>query len=138
TTVCKVRLKYRHTFPNGLPMDEDFEPAKEIEERLEAFASAAKDWYVGRVTVDGHRQFHYFTTQAKEAWDEEVTKLSSEYGFELSAQLEDDPNHDAYIKDLCPTADDWRVITDMRHHNSNGCGGVAVALLHLGHPLTWK
>lgn len=112
--VCKVRLKYRHTFPSGLPTEEDFEPAKAIEDRLEAFASAAKDWYVGRVTVDGHRQFHYFTTQAKEAWDEEVAKLSSEYGFDLSVQIADDPDHDAYLKDLYPTEDDWRVISDMR------------------------
>ncbi len=113
-TVCKVRLKYRHTHPSGLPTNDDFEPAKQIEDRLEAFASAARDWYVGRVTVDGHRYFHYFTTQQKAAWVDEVSKLSHESGFELTVLYEDDPDHDAYLKELYPTQDDWRVISDMR------------------------
>lgn len=113
-TACKVRLKYRHTHPNGLPTNDDFEPARKVEDRLEAFASAAKDWYVGRITVDGHRYFHYFTTREKSAWQEEVRGLADECGFELQLLYEDDPEHAAYLKELYPTQDDWRVIYDMR------------------------
>lgn len=114
TTACKVRLKYRHTHPNGLPTNDDFEPVKQIEDRLEAFASAAKDWYVGRVTVDGHRQFHCFTSRDEAVWRDEVRKLADEYGFEMTVWCEEDAEHNAYLRDLYPTQDDWRVITDMR------------------------
>ncbi len=96
-TVCKVRLKYRHTHPNGLPTNDDFEPVKQIEDRLEAFASVAKDWYVGRVTVNGHRQFHCFTSRDEKAWREEVGKLADEFGFEMSVKCEDDAEHSAYL-----------------------------------------
>jgi uncharacterized protein (TIGR01619 family) len=113
-TLCKVRLKYRHTHPNGLPADQDYQPAKQIEDRLSAFAAAGEDWYVGRVTVAGHRYFYYFTTQPETAWRNCAHALSRELGFALDVLLQADPSHTGYLKDLYPTADDWRVIHDMR------------------------
>lgn len=112
--LCKVRLKYRHTHPSGLPTEEDYQPAEQIEDRLSAFATAGKDWYVGRVTVAGHRYFYYFTTQSEAAWRKAAKALSRELGFQLDVSLQDDPSHTGYLKDLYPTADDWCVIRDMR------------------------
>lgn len=114
TTLCKVRLKYRHTHPDGLPTNEDYEPAKAIEDRLAAFAAEAKDWYVGRVTVDRHRYFYFFTTQNESAWKKLAKALTAQFGFVLDVSCQDDPSHSGYLKDLYPTADDWRVIQDMK------------------------
>ncbi len=112
--LCKVRLTYCNLHPNGLPTDEDFEPAKAVEDRLEAFAVAAKDWYVGRVTVGGYRYFYIYTSQKEAAWIRTIESLSAQYGFALSADYGADVQHAMYFRELYPTADDWRVLHDMR------------------------
>ena len=112
--LCKVRLKYRHLHPTGLPTNEDFEPAKVVEDRLEAFATAAKDWYVGRVTVAGHRFFYFYTLQNQAAWIRTVEKIAAQCGFALSVDYQPDAEHAMYFRELYPTADDWQVIKDMR------------------------
>jgi hypothetical protein len=113
-SLCKVRLKYRHLHPSGLPTDKDFKPAKVVEDALEAFALAAKDWYVGRVTVGGHRYFYFYTSQKEPAWVRAVEKLSASSGFVLSVDYAVDAEHAMYFRELYPTTDDWQVIKDMR------------------------
>lgn len=114
TTLCKVRLKYRHTHSNGLPADQDFEAANQIEDRLCAFAADAQDSYAGRVTVAGHRYFYFYTTQSESAWKKLAKTLSSEFRFRLEVSHRDDPSRSGYYNELYPTPDDWCVIRDLK------------------------
>ena len=113
-SLAKLRLTYKSTHPNGLPMDVEFEPVKEIEDRIEGYSKEADDWYVGRVTVSGHRIFYVYTSRGEPDWTDFVTTLSAESGYEIRLSLRDDPAHRGYHDDLFPTEDDWRVIHDLQ------------------------
>lgn len=113
-TLVKVRLVYQNVHENGLPMDEDFGTASAIEDRLEEFALNVEDWYVGRLTAGGHRDFYFYTNQSQMDWATRLRELTEETGFQLKIAFRDDPDHEAYLQDLHPTEDDWQVIKDLR------------------------
>lgn len=114
STLVKVRLKYKHTHPNGLPTDQDYQPAVAVENALESIARQGDDWYVGRITMQGYRYFYVYSAQPEQAWEDHVRRLASESGFEIEYSVREDAQHAAYSEELYPTADDWRVIADMR------------------------
>jgi hypothetical protein len=113
-SLAKVRLAYRDPHENGLPKNEEFEAARAIEARLEEFVAKRSAWYVGRVTVAGHRYFYVYTSPDEAPWPEFVGRLAGETGYDLKCSFRDDPEHKAYWSDLYPTDDDWRVIKDLR------------------------
>jgi uncharacterized protein (TIGR01619 family) len=111
--LARVTLKYRHTNPSGLPTKEEYEPARAVEHRLEGFAQAASDWYVGRTTVAGERCFYIYTSQTEDAWNQFVESLAAESGFQIEVTLSQDAAHEGYLEDLYPTPDDFQVIGDL-------------------------
>jgi hypothetical protein len=111
--LARISLTYKSPRPNGLPTNEEFEPVKEIEDRIDAYSKEAGDWYVGRVTVAGQRHFYIYTTRDEGAWEDFVTNLNSESGYNMYLAIHDDPEHSGYHEDLYPTEDDWQVIKDL-------------------------
>jgi uncharacterized protein (TIGR01619 family) len=112
--LAKLRLAYKAPRPNGLPTKEEFEPVSKIEDRIENFSKAKNDWYVGRVTVSGHRIFYIYTGRTEENWNDFVTALSDESGYSIYLSYNNDPEHRGYREDLYPTPDDWQVIMDLK------------------------
>lgn len=112
--LAKLRLTYKSPTPNGLPTHNEFEPVKEIEDRISSYSKANGDWYVGRITVGGHRFFYIYTTKVQSAWTDFVTTLSVNSGYDIRLSFREDAEHSGYRDDLCPTEDDWQVIKDLR------------------------
>jgi hypothetical protein len=96
-----------------LPTHEEFEPVRSIEDALEKLATETSSWYVGRVTVAGHRDFFVYSWHAAARWQPFVSALAAQTGYELEVSVRDDPQHAGYWHDLYPTDDDWRVIHDL-------------------------
>jgi hypothetical protein len=112
--LAKLRLTYKSPNPNGLPTNAEFEPAKQIEDRIAVYAKEKGDWYVGRVTVGGHRFFYVYTAKDELAWRDFASKIGGDSGYEIRLSFREDAGHSGYHDDLCPTEDDWQVIKDLR------------------------
>ena len=113
-TLVTIRLAYKKATPNGLPTDEEFEPVRSIEKALEDFVNETSSWYVGRVTVAGHRHFYVYSSVEETRWWTFLESLSASHGYKLQMALSSDPQHQRYWQELYPTDDDWRVIHDLR------------------------
>lgn len=111
--LVEIRLAYQAPNENGLPTHEEFQPVNEIEDRIEAFSEEERDWYVGRVTVGGHRIFFVYTSREESVWEGFIKKLGSQSGYKLLVSYSDDPEHKGYFNDLYPSADDWQIIKDL-------------------------
>jgi hypothetical protein len=112
-TLAKVCIHYKTPNENGLPTRDEYDAAIEIEDALTAFAEEVGDSYVGRVTMNGHRDFYVYTSRADKDWDGFVTNLARQSGYRLAYFTTADHGHQAYWNELYPSADDWRVINDM-------------------------
>ena len=75
SSLVKLRLIYKSPNFDGLPKSEEFEPVKDIEDRIEAYSKNGDDWYVGRVTVGGQRFFYIYTTKTNPSWTQFTDKL---------------------------------------------------------------
>jgi hypothetical protein len=113
STLVKVVLAYKQPREDGMPTQAEYDAVLAIEKRLEAFVEAAKDWYVGRITVAGTRDFRVYTTQSEVQWRKFARTLTTETGYDMTVEVTDDPQHRSYIEGLYPTPDDWQVINDM-------------------------
>ena len=112
-TLAKLTLTYKSPKPDGLPAREEFQPVKEIEDRIGEFSEKTGDWYVGRITVAGTRRFYIYTARREQDWADFLKLLGDESGYEIALSYRDDPQHQGYKDDLYPTADDWQVIKDL-------------------------
>lgn len=112
----RVRFDLTYTAPasNGMPTDQEFEPVKAIEDSIEAFCSGNAGYYVGRVTVAGHRYFYCYSDSKPELIEQYAVLLRESSGYRIEYTLTDDPKKEGYWKDLFPTPDDWRVILDSK------------------------
>lgn len=113
-SLAKLRLAYKSPRDNGLPTNEEFEAVSAIENRIAIFSKEANDWYVGRVTVGGHRIFYVYTSKDEQDWMEFIDTLGAESGYDIRLAYRDDPDHKGYHDDLYPTEDDWQVIKDLQ------------------------
>jgi hypothetical protein len=69
--------------------------------------------YVGRITVDGYRYYHFYVNVSEDVAEKPVGELSEQVTDSLVFRYESDPDKDAYWKELYPSADDWQVIKDL-------------------------
>ncbi len=92
-------LTYKNPHPNGLPTNAEYEPVKALEDKLQEFAKNNEDWYVGRVTVAGHRYFYIYTSAPEETWIDFVTALNKEFDYELKTVFRDDKDRRGYWED---------------------------------------
>lgn len=113
-SLAKLRLTYKAPRDDGLPTNAEFEPVNAIEDQIEAYSDEGNDWYVGRVTVGGHRIFYVYTSRGEPSWMQFMKKLGTETGYDIRLAYQDDPDHRGYYDELYPTEDDWQVIADLQ------------------------
>ena len=109
-----LELAYKTPAENGLPTGAEFDAVSQLEDRISAHAEANADWYVGRSTYNGCRNFYLYTTQSRQSWRAFASLLKKESGYLIKAIYQEDPDHEAYTEELYPSDEDWRVIKDLR------------------------
>lgn len=114
SSLAKLKLTYKNPHPNGLPTNDEFEVVSQLEEQIDKFSKEEGDWYVGRITVSGHRHFYIYTGRVKSAWRDFVARLRDDSSYEISLSFRNDPDHRGYYDELYPTEDDWQVIKDLQ------------------------
>ena len=107
-----LSLTYKSPNEHGLPTDAEFQPAVDIEDKIDNQATQSNDWFVGRVTVSSKRHFYVYTHQEPAVWERFAAQLAKDSGYEITTSFRDDPQHEGYLKELYPTEDDWQVIGD--------------------------
>lgn len=111
--LVKVRLDYKAPTENGLPTEQEFEPAKAIEDELQEYVDGRSDFYVGRITVSGQRHFFIYVKNG-EGYEKRVAEIGHNHGYDLKYAAIEDSGHSQYWDYLCPTDSDWQIIKDMR------------------------
>ena len=109
-----ARLNFKQLADDGLPTRDEFDALTAVEDDLQKLVDEHGAMYVGRVTVDGHRNFHVFTKEDAKAWEPRLKALGQRHGYPLSFTVEADPERKGYWKHLYPTPDDWQVIQDQQ------------------------
>jgi hypothetical protein len=109
----KVRLDYKVPDDNGLPTEQEFEPAKAIEDELQEYVDGRGDFYVGRITVSGQRHFFVYV-QNWEGYEKRVAEIGRDHGYDLKCAAIQDSGHSQYWDYLWPSDSDWQIIHDMR------------------------
>lgn len=121
--LVQFTLLYKAPAENGLPTNEEFDVAVDIEDQLEAFAIENGGIYVGRLTVDGKRIFNTYLDTDELAIERIKRDIAATHGYSLAVTHRDDPEKQGYWKELFPTADDWQMIQDLKvtqHLQENG------------------
>jgi hypothetical protein len=112
--LVKVRAALLAPNVRGLPADNEFAQLVSLEDRLTAFVTAAGGFYVGRITVNGARYFHFYVDVDEEELAAFLQQLESDTRYGLSYVRDADPERSGYWEELYPTADDRQVIKDMK------------------------
>lgn len=108
------RVALQQQDDRGMPIDAEFARLDAIEDALVAAMPGAVAVQVGRVTTDGFRYFHFYTSLDEAAVELINAQLSRQFSVEICLLHEHDPEHKVYWEELYPTTDDWRVIEDRR------------------------
>jgi Regulator of ribonuclease activity B/Family of unknown function (DUF695) len=112
--LLKVRLTFRDPQPGGLSSSEEYPALIALEDDLQALVDALGSFYVGRVTVAGHRYFHIFTAETDATWSSKLGDLGTLHGYALPFVLAPDEGREGYWRDLFPSDEEWQVIMDIR------------------------
>jgi hypothetical protein len=112
--LLRVRARLQESRPDGMPTDDEFSRLEELERRLEALVEQLESMYVGRVTVDGYRQFYIYTRDAEGEWAPLLRSLGNDLKYSLAFDIKPDERHEGYWRELYPTDDDWQVIMDLQ------------------------
>lgn len=102
----------------GLPHGQEFDRLNRLEDYLAARIDGDAGLQVGRVTTNGQRYFHFYTTLDEEACAAIAREAQLHGGYEVALLHEEDPQRTHYWGELFPTDDDWQVIQDLRVQQS--------------------
>jgi len=105
-------LKFKVQPPDGLPLDEEFETLHAVKGQLTPRIEQLGGLFVGRVTFDGHRNFHFFLPAGADP-KQLLSKLAEETGYEMEFSVRPDPEKSGYWQDLYPDDDERQIITDL-------------------------
>jgi regulator of RNase E activity RraB len=113
TQLLRVHVPFKQPREDGMPTNAEADALFAIEDALQGLVAERKAYYVGRVTVGGQRHFQIYTPGSKDDWAPGLRDICNRFGYQLSFDLDSDPEHNGYRKDLYPTDDDWQVIADI-------------------------
>lgn len=108
-----LRLKYKTPNENGLPTNAEFPPVSTIEDRLVPFSEKHGGYFVGRITVQGHRYFYVYLNDVSPL-EGFAGEISADFDYQIEFSMRDDAKHEGYWNELFPTDDDWQVIMDLQ------------------------
>jgi roadblock/LC7 domain-containing protein len=112
--LLKVRVEIKKPTSGGMPTNEEFPSLSAVDEKLDDSLTMKGAVYVGRITVDGHRYFHFYVDMPEKSASETIDNVSAQTSYKLQYSYTRDTAKDGYWKDLYPTSDDWQVIQDMK------------------------
>lgn len=113
SSLFRVRVEFKHPTPKGWPPAEEFPELSKVEDSLEAAVAANGGTQVGRITVDGHREFYFYAAFPEKTAQDIVKSVAARATYKLQYVYQRDPAKEGYWKNLYPTADDQQVIGDM-------------------------
>ena len=70
--------------------------------------------YVGRITVNGYRYFHFYVKFPEQTAFTLVDKVAQKTSYKINYNYRKDAAKKVYWKELFPTNDDWQVIQDLK------------------------
>jgi hypothetical protein len=111
--LLKVRIAFKQPRADGLPTDDEFTSLSAFEDALSKSVKESESWYVGRITVDGHRHFYIYTSRPEEDCSTWLNELAAVSTYSVDSYYEPNDQGKSYWDELFPTADDWRVIKDL-------------------------
>ena len=79
--LLKVRVTFKHSRPDGMPTNEEFQQLTALEDDLQALVQQQESMYVGRVTVNGSRHFYIYTAGGEESWSAKLGALGSRHSY---------------------------------------------------------
>ena len=97
----------------GMPSGEENDILEQIDTLLEEVINANGGVYVGHVTIDAQRYYHYYADLELDDLDLLIPPIHEQTGYILEFLIEEDPEKNGYWNDLYPTDDEWRIINDM-------------------------
>lgn len=112
--LLKVCVKIKNPNPVGMPTSEEFPALSAVDEELDDSLTKKGAIYVGRITVDGNRYFHFYIDFPEQTASETIDNVSKQTSYKLQYSYKKDSAKDGYWKDLYPTSDDWQLIQDMK------------------------
>lgn len=112
--LLKVRAKIKNPTPAGMPTNEEFPALSAVDEKLDDSLTEKGAVYIGRITVDGYRYFHFYIDFPEQTASETIDNISKQTHYRLQYHYQKDSAKDGYWKDLYPSSDDWQVIQDLK------------------------
>lgn len=109
-----IRVAFKNADENGLLTEEEYPAIKAIDDKLSDSLNSQGAIYVGRITVDGHRYFHYYTDLGDEEVMDIIQQVATAAEYEMQYILEEDAEKKNYWEEIYPTDDDWQVIRDLK------------------------
>jgi hypothetical protein len=129
-----VTLELETSTESGLPEDDEFTALDDQEDLWVAELDKVGGYLIGRVTTDGRRTMYAYTSGGEEHWKDVGDRITAKFGYEYDVVVFQDENHESYHQGLYPSADDWRVIADMKVMNAaNEAGDVASIVRKIDH-----
>jgi regulator of RNase E activity RraB len=112
--VTKIQLKLKLPREDGLTTNEEFELLRVLEQDLGDYCTANETLFVGRITWQGRRDFYVYTNTPNECIADLKNIIEAKHNYEAEYLTYEDPEFEAYWKELYPTKLDWQVIMN-RH-----------------------
>jgi hypothetical protein len=111
--LLRVRVPFKTPRPDGLSSSEEFKALMAIEDDLQELVNRRASLYVGRVTVDGKRDFYIYTAGPDTAWSSDLVALGERHDYVLNFSSKLDEKREGYWKGLFPNDAEWQVIQDL-------------------------
>lgn len=112
--LASIHLRMQTPRDDGLSSQEEFEALKAIEDALTMHLVSKSATYVGRITVDGHRDFDFYIAHAK-GWTELVaTVLGAFPRYDYECRTRPDRDWTTYFDVLFPSDEDRERIQNRR------------------------
>ena len=109
-----LRLSLLSPSADGLSSRDEFDALTAIEDALAAHLVSRSTTYVGRITSDGRRDFHFYTA-AERGWNEQVAAVLAEFPtYRFRCVVESDPDWNTYFETLSPSDEDRERIQNRR------------------------
>jgi Family of unknown function (DUF695)/Regulator of ribonuclease activity B len=113
-SLLKVRVKIKNPDAAGMPTNKEFSALSALDDKLDGLLTKEGAIYVGRITIDGYRVFHFYLNFPEQTAAAIVNQVAKKTSYTIDYSYQKDPAKDGYWKALFPTRENWQVIQDMK------------------------
>ncbi|MES0490246.1 MAG: DUF695 domain-containing protein [Leptospirales bacterium] len=108
-----LKATFKQPTEYGMPAGAEHEILEHIDNLLEEAINSNNGVYVGHVTIEGHRYYHYYVNLEENDMAVLVNPINEQTDYMLEFIVQEDPEKNGFWNDLYPTDDEWRIIHDM-------------------------